>query len=195
MMIRRIAKWLAVSVVTLVGMMGQAHAQEPYLGEVRCFAFNFVPTGWVAANGQLMSINQNVALFSLLGTYYGGDGRQTFALPDLRNRSVLHTDGSQIPFAQAGGAASAQIGVANLPPHTHNFAVLGSNNDASSITPAGKVPAAKARTTLYTDPANVVTMANGTTASTGSGVPLPTQSPYLAMTCAIAVQGIFPSRN
>lgn len=185
---------IAVSLV--LGLFsGAAKAQEPYLGEIRCFAFNFVPNGWFAADGQLLPISQYTALFALVGTMYGGNGTTNFALPDLRGRALIHTDGNNYQVGQTGGAATATIGVANLPPHSHNFATLGSNNDANSVSPAGKVAAAKARTTLYTDPANVVTMAAGTTSATGSGVPLPTMSPYLTGTCAIAYAGIFPSRN
>jgi microcystin-dependent protein len=179
---------------------GQAHAQaEPYLGQIACFGFDFAPRGWLPADGRLMSISQNTALFSLLGTYYGGNGVNTFALPDLRGRVVigagqspgqsLHTQG------EAGGAESVNLTVKNLPPHAHTVAPAGSSGDATDISPAGKAPATKARTTLYGNPTPGTNLAATTTSSVGSGTPVTTLPPYLAMNCAIAVTGIFPSRD
>ena len=98
-------------------------------------------------------------------------------------------------MGQTGGAEQVQLSVANLPPHSHNFAPLGSTNDANSISPAGAVASSKARTTLYTSPTNIVAMATGTTGTTGSGTPVTTVPPYLTVSCAIALEGIYPSRN
>jgi microcystin-dependent protein len=174
-------------------------AQTPYLGEIRCFAFNFAPQGWAQLNGQILSISEYAALFALLGTTYGGDGRQTFALPNMQGR-FLNSQGqssgtSLYVMGQVGGSEQVPLSVANLPPHSHNFAPLGSNNDATSISPAGAVASSKARTTLYTAPANIVPMAAGATSATGGGVPVATEPPYLTVNCAIALEGIFPSQN
>lgn len=186
---------------TSIGAHAQANA--PYLGQIMCAPYNFVPAGWAVAAGQLMAISQNTALFSLLGTMYGGNGTTTFALPDLRGRFImsstdlggaspgsgLHSTGEQ------GGSDTHTITTSEIPPHTHVVAPLGSTNDASSISPAGKAPASKARTTLYADPTPGTTMAATTTSATGGGQPIQTLPPYTTINCFIALQGVFPSRN
>ncbi|MCU6432968.1 tail fiber protein [Undibacterium sp. Jales W-56] len=172
---------------------------DPFLGEIRCFAFNFAPKGWAPLNGQLLSISQNTALFALLGTQFGGNGTNNFALPDMRSRSLVDMGQgpglSSYAMGQTSGAETASLNVANMPAHTHMVAPLGSNNDANSVSPSGKVPAAKARTTLYTDPLNVVSMAGTQTSSTGGGQAFDIRSPTLTVNCAIALSGIFPSQN
>jgi len=179
---------------------GQAHAQaEPFLGQITCFGFNFVPRGWLPADGRLMSISQNPALFSLLGTMYGGNGQTNFALPNLQGRVVLGAgqtpSGQQYVWGQTGGAEAVNLSVNNLPPHAHTVAPAGSSGDATDISPAGKAPATKARTTLYGNPTPGTNLAATSTSSVGSGTPVPTLPPYVAMTCAIAVTGIFPARD
>lgn len=176
-----------------------AAQSDPFIGQIMCAGFNFEPRGWARLDGQLLSIAQNTALFSLLGTNFGGDGRVTFGLPDMRGRTLIH-DGqgpglSQHFIGEMGGTESNTLATSNLPAHAHSFAPLGSNNDANSVSPAGKVAASKARTTLYTDALNLTPMAAGTTGSTGSNVPVNNMQPYLAINCFIALQGIFPSRN
>lgn len=176
-----------------------ASAQSnPYIGQIMCGGWNFAPRGWALMNGQLMSIAQNTALFALLGTTYGGDGRSTFGLPDMRGRVLMHVGQgpglSDRVLGEQSGTEQNTLVVANLPPHAHSVAPLGSNNDATSVSPAGKVPAAKARTTLYTDPTNLVSEAPTTTSATGSGVPVNNMPPYLTFTCVIATEGVFPSR-
>ncbi|PRC92977.1 phage tail protein [Solimicrobium silvestre] len=193
----------ALAVASLSALLGlsalPASAQTPYLGEIKCFGYNFVPQGWAALNGQLMSIAQNTALFSLLGTQFGGDGIQTFALPDMQGRTLIEVGNgaglSSHVVGESAGNETTGLTIANLPPHTHTFAPLGSTNDASSVSPAGQVASSKARTTLYTSPSGIVTMASGVTSATGSGVPINNMQPYLAVTCAIALQGIYPSRD
>jgi len=176
-----------------------AHAQaEPFLGQIMCAGFNFAPRGWAFADGRLLPIATNTALFSLLGTSYGGDGRTTFALPDLRGRvamgagqgpgTSLHSLGEQ------GGNETQQITVNQLPPHSHNVLPQASSLDANSISPSNKVPATKARTTLYADPTPGTTMAPSTTTPTGSGQPISVMQPYTTFSCFIATEGIFPSR-
>lgn len=172
---------------------------EPFIGQIMCAGFNFAPRGWAELNGQLLAISQNTALFALLGTIYGGDGRTTFALPDMRGRTLLHAGQgpglSNRDQGEVAGSETNTLATANLPPHAHSFAPLGSSNDASSVSPAGKVAASKARTTLYTDPSSIVAMATGTTGASGSGVPVNNMQPYLTVKCFIALQGIFPSRD
>lgn len=176
-----------------------AAQSEPFLGQIMCAGFNFAPNGWAMLNGQLLPINQNQALFALLGTMYGGDGRTTFALPDMRGRMLLGAgDGPGLTPRQqgeTGGSETTTLSVANLPPHSHYFAPLASGNDATSVSPSGKVPATKARTTLYADPVNVVAQAAGTTGYSGGGQPFANMQPYLTVNCFIATQGVFPSRQ
>jgi len=172
---------------------------EPLLGQIMCGGWNFVPRGWAALDGQLMSIAQNTALFSLLGTTYGGDGRTTFALPDMRGRFPMHVGmGPGLTnrnLGESSGSETNTLTTAQLPAHAHVVSPLGSNNDANSVSPAGKVPAAKARTTLYTDPSNLVAEAAAVTSAVGGGQPVNNMPPYVTFTCVIAVEGIFPSRN
>jgi microcystin-dependent protein len=176
-----------------------AQAQQAYLGEIRCFGFNFVPVGWLVADGSLLPISQFTALFSLLGTTYGGDGQSTFALPDLRGRSIVATGNgpglAPVGLGDRAGAETLSLSLANLPPHAHTVSPPASNSDASAISPAGNVPVTKARTTLYAQPSNLTNEAPHSTSVAGSGQPAPIRSPYLALTCGIAISGLYPSRN
>lgn len=187
--------------VALAGMQAlpAAAQSEPYIGQIMCAGFNFAPRGWAELDGQLISISQNTALFSLLGTQYGGNGQTTFALPDMRGRTLIHAGqgpglSGRVQGESAGSEANT-LAVANLPPHAHGFAPLGSTNDATSVSPAGKVAASKARTTLYAEPSNVVAQAPSVTGTAGNGVPVNNMQPYLAVKCFIALQGVFPPRD
>jgi microcystin-dependent protein len=183
----------AGSLFAAVGLMNafSAQAQEAFVGEIRTFGFNFCPIGWALTNGQLLPISQNVALFSLLGTQFGGDGQVTFALPDLRGRVVIGAGQgpglSNYFIGQQGGEETHTLTVAEMPSHAH--AVQGvsagqsetaraANNDHNSVTVQSTVP-------------------NGTesTGNTGGSQPHNNLQPYLAMTTCIATQGIFPARN
>jgi len=166
---------------------------EPFLGEIRLVSFNFPPKGWALCNGQYLPINQNQALFSLLGTMYGGNGQTNFALPDLRGRSAVHF-GSEIWIGESGGAASHTLTASQMPAHGH--AVNMSNAIATSATPTGAVIGKKGRLgrDLYGNFANPVTMANSTTAAGGSQ-PHENTQPYLGLVAVIALQGIFPSQT
>lgn len=188
----------AIAALTGLQSMPVAAQSDPFIGQIMCAGFNFAPRGWARLDGQLLPINQNQALFSLLGTNYGGNGQTTFALPDLRGRTLIH-DGqgsglSARQLGERGGSEAAPLTAANLPPHSHQVAPLGSNNDATSVSPSGKVAASKARTTLYADPVSTVSMAPTTTSSVGGGVPVDKMPPFLAINCFIALEGIFPSR-
>jgi microcystin-dependent protein len=198
----RVTRSLAFALVLAAGiaLSGSASAQsEPFLGEIRCFGFNFAPRGWLPAEGQIMAIAPNTALFSLLGTTYGGDGQTTFALPDLRGRSIVGVDQgpglTPIEIGEFGGAEATTLSTAQLPAHTHVVTPQGGAGDATLVSPAGAVPATKARTTLYAPGPGSVPMAPTATSSTGGSQPVPIRSPYLGMNCDIAVEGIYPSRN
>lgn len=192
---------LALSAVALSALSSfNAHAQaDPFLGQITCFGFNFAPRGWMLAQGQLLPISQNQALFSLLGTTYGGNGQTTFALPNLQGRVVIGA--GQAPgltphtLGEMGGTETTTLTVNQLPAHTHTVAPVGSTADASSISPAGKAPASKARTTLYADATPGTNLAASVSSSVGGGQPVPIVQPYVALNCAIAVQGIFPARD
>lgn len=191
---------LATAVVaSLGGFATAASAQvEPFIGEIRCAGFNFAPNGWAELNGQLIPIATNTALFSLLGTTYGGDGRVTFGLPDMRGRVLMHAGLgpglSNRNQGEVGGTENQTIGIANMPAHTHQVAPLGSGSDATAVSPAGAMPASKARTTLYTTNGPAVPMATTTTSSAGGGSPMSNMQPYVVVKCFMATQGIFPSR-
>lgn len=200
-MLKTTHRTIALVILALAGAQAlpAAAQSEPFIGQTMCAGFNYAPRGWMEMNGQTLSIAQNQALFALLGTMYGGNGQTTFALPDMRGRTMLHAgQGPGLSPRQQGDADGTEVislTGANLPPHAHNFAPLASTNDATSITPAGKVPAAKARTTLYTEPANLVAEATGVTSTAGGGLPVNNMQPSVTLKCFIAIQGIFPSRD
>jgi microcystin-dependent protein len=165
---------------------------EPFLSEIRIMSFNFAPRGWALCNGQLLPINQNQALFSLLGTTYGGNGQTTFALPDLRGKTTIHT-GGQIGalLGQVGGEASHTLTNSEMPAHTH--AAQGSNNNGDNVVPTGNVFGVVAG--LY-GPANSVTsLQPGSITNVGGSQPHENRQPFLTLSFCIALQGIFPSRN
>ncbi|NVD70704.1 phage tail protein [Duganella sp. BJB1802] len=166
---------------------------DPYLGEIRIMAFNFVPRGWARCDGQILSIQQNQALFSLLGTNYGGDGIRTFALPDLRGRIPLHANGASYWLGQAGGEDAHTLTNAEMPAHSH--ALQGSGAPAVTGAPANAVLGTKGR--LGRDlmgPANS-TLAPAALSVAGGNQPHENMQPYLPLTFAIALTGIFPPRN
>ena len=188
-----------------IGFSQPAHAAEPFIGQIDTFGFNFPPRGWAHCDGQLLAISQNNALFALLGTTYGGDGRTTFGLPDLRGRTAIHPGtGPGLPtvtWGQRGGAASRVITVANLPAHNHaaSAAVHATNTRGNSADPTGHIHASKPRTNIYSDAAPDVTMSPSaitvTTANTGGGQALDIRDPFLGVHHSIALVGLFPSRN
>lgn len=168
---------------------------NPYLGEIRLLAFNFAPRGWHMCDGSLVAISQNAALFSLLGTQYGGDGQRTFALPDLRGRVPIHF-GPTFSQGEQYGVENVGLVLSEMPAHNHTF----SGTKATGLLPAptGGMLAQSSPTTSFhyaTDAA--VTPLNPTSVGlmTGGGVPHANMQPYLVMTYCIAVLGTFPSRN
>lgn len=164
---------------------------EPFLSEIKIFSFNFAPKGWALCNGQLMPINQNQALFSLLGTTYGGDGRTTFALPNLQGKVPIHT-GSGFSLGQSGGEQNHTLQVSELPSHTH--VAKASANPASTSDPTGNFWADGGKN-AYTPDAPTTTLASSAIASTGGSQPHDNMSPYLTLNLCIALTGIFPSQN
>jgi microcystin-dependent protein len=173
---------------------------DPFVAEIRMFAGNFAPTGWALCNGQILPIAQNTALFSLLGTTYGGDGRTTFALPDLRDRAPMQS--GQGPglsdrfLGEEGGQSTVTLLDSQMPIHNHAATIVATaattgdpqNNGAQ---PAGPVTLAVASTPVYSPVQNFVAMGD----QTGGGLPHENRQPYLALTFIIALQGVFPPRS
>lgn len=162
---------------------------EPFLAEIRLTAFGFPPKGWARCDGQLLPINQNQALFSLLGTVYGGDGRTTFALPDLRGRVPVHT-GEGFGLGQSGGQESHTLTLAELAPHTHPVRAAA----ASDRSNPGSARWATTDAPHYGATPQAV-MADGLVGATGGTQPHPNMSPYAAVQAVIALVGIFPARE
>ena len=166
----------------------------PYLAEIRLTSFAFAPKGWALCNGQLLPINQNQALFALLGTQYGGNGTTTFALPNLQGRMPMHFSNAHA-IGQSGGEEGHALTPAEMPAHVH--ALRASGKAAASSSPNGGVLAAPARggTPAYAAPTNLVALNPAAVTATGGGQPHENRPPWLAVNFIIALQGIFPSRN
>lgn len=162
----------------------------PFLGEIKIVSFAFAPKGWALCNGQLLPINQNQALFSLLGTMYGGDGRTTFALPNLQGRVPFHF-GNGFTLGQSGGEQAHTLSIPELPAHTHS--PVGSSAGPSAASPAGNVWASQAGGG-YAGSSDTA-MNPGSITNTGGSQPHDNMSPYLVLNFCIALQGIFPSQN
>lgn len=166
---------------------------EPFLSEIRIFSFGFPPKGWALCNGQLMPINQNQALFSLLGTTYGGDGRVNFGLPNLQGNAPVHFGGGFV-LGQRGGEQAHTLSIAEIPTHTH--AANAANTAPSSGSPnGGKVLSQSAGSNLYTTASNLVAMAPNTLGTTGGSQAHLNMQPFLVLNFSIALQGIFPSQS
>lgn len=164
---------------------------EPFLSEIRLMSFVFAPQGWALCNGQLLPINQNQALFSLLGTTFGGDGRVNFALPDLRGRVPIHT-GSGHTLGERGGEQAHTLSVAEIPTHVHvasaTSAVATTNLPAPTLLLAQSTAA-----NLYGPASNLVAMAPAAIANVGGSQAHLNMQPFLTLSFCIALQGIFPS--
>jgi microcystin-dependent protein len=166
---------------------------DPFIGEIKMVGFNFPPRGWALCNGQLLTIAQNTALFALLGTTYGGNGLTTFGLPNLQDRTPVHP-GMGHTLGEMGGAQTHTLTAAQI---GHGHVLKASNNQASTTSPAGNVLAAKRRggTNIYRAGADVALDASTVSASAGAGGPHNNLQPYLGIYFAIALEGVFPSRN
>lgn len=164
---------------------------EPFLSEIKIVSFNFAPKGWAMCNGQVLPINQNQALFSLLGTTYGGNGQTTFALPNLRGQVPIHMDNSHT-LGEAAGTTSVTVNLQQLPTHLHVAQAFSQNGDVA--VPGGAVLGTV--NNLYNAPgANLVSLNPGTVTNIGGSQPHNNMMPYLVLNFIIALQGIFPSRN
>lgn len=167
------------------------NAAEPFVGEIGIVAFDFAPVGWALCNGQLLPISQNTALFSLLGTYYGGNGLSNFALPDLRGRLPLHYGGAYL-LGQAGGEEAHVLTATEMPAHAH--ALLADPSNGTSDDPGGH--------SLARNPAGIpafganaaAPMHGGAIGAAGAGQPHNNMPPFLTLNFIIALQGIYPSR-
>jgi microcystin-dependent protein len=165
---------------------------EPFLAEIRIVGFNFPPRGWAFCDGQILPINQNQSLYSLLGTTYGGDGRTSFALPDLRGRTPIHV-GSGHTLGQKAGGETHILSESEIPMHTHTAQAT---SDLGNIPiPTNNVLANSAPSELYHGASNLTDMRAGTIANAGGGQGHNNMQPFLALNFCIALQGLFPPRN
>jgi microcystin-dependent protein len=180
---------------------------EPFLGELKIISWNFPPKGWAFANGQVLPINQNQALFSILGTTYGGNGQTTFALPNLQGRMPVHV-GNGISLGESAGQTAHTLNISEMPAHNHllqadNATPGGSNSNTPD--PSGKVLGQSAGSSgtppqpfganMYSTPPANTTLNPACVAPSGGSQPHDNMSPYLVLNVIIALQGIFPSRN
>ena len=162
----------------------------PFLAEIKIISFNFPPKGWAFCNGQLLPINQNQALFSLLGTTYGGNGQTTFALPDLRGRVPAHT-GNGVTLGERAGEENHTLTVSEMPGHIH--LAQASSQTANAATPTANVLAQSGQ--IYGSASSLVAMRNTSIAPVGGSQPHVNMQPFTVLNFAIALQGIFPSPN
>lgn len=165
---------------------------EPFLSEVRIMSFVFPPRGWALCNGQLLPINQNQALFALLGTTFGGDGRVNFALPDLRARTPIHV-GSGHTLGERGGEQAHTLSIAEIPSHTH--VVNGTSAIGTQLIPATNLLAVNNVPAYHAPDSAIAAMSDGTLANVGGSQPHLNLQPFLTLSFCIALQGIFPSPN
>ena len=164
---------------------------EPFLSEIRIFSFNFAPRGWATCDGQLLPINQNQALFSLLGTTYGGDGRTTFALPNLQSRTPIHV-GSGHTLGERGGEEAHTLSTSEIPAHVHSLAAS-STSAGGNASPSGRFLGGG--NNVYHAESNLTPLASGSIANAGGSQAHLNMQPFLTLNFCIALQGIFPSRN
>jgi microcystin-dependent protein len=165
---------------------------EPFLSEIRIMSFVFAPKGWAQCNGQLLPINQNQALFSLLGTTFGGDGRVNFALPNLQGRVPIHV-GQSHTLGERGGEQAHTLSTAELPTHTH--IAQASSAAGNAFVPTSNLLAKVQGVDIYQQPTNLVSMSPSTIANVGGSQAHLNMQPFLTLNFSIALQGIFPSQT
>ena len=188
-------KNLLIMAMLIVLSTKKSYSQDPFIGEIRIFAGNFAPKGWAFCSGQILPISQNTALFSLLGTTYGGNGSSTFALPNLNGRVPIHPSQgpglSYYDLGEVGGSETVTLTTANLPAHNHT--IPASTISGTTSVPTNAVPANTLNTDKeYASSSNTTMMETG---SAGSDVPVNIQQPYISLNYIIALQGVFPPRN
>jgi microcystin-dependent protein len=166
----------------------------PYVGEIRMFAGNFSPAGWLFCEGQLLSVDDNLTLFQLIGTTYGGDGENTFGLPDLRGRIPVHF-GDGYSMAETFGTETVTLTTAQIPSHSHSFLVSSSNGGVTN--PSGSLLARNAATDGYSDDisAGLVALNPNSISSTGGSQPHNNMAPFICVSFIISLYGIFPSET
>jgi len=180
----------------VLGWSVPAAASEPFIGTIKYFAFNFTPSGWAFCDGQILLISQNEALFSLIGTTYGGDGRVTFALPDMRGRFPIHQgQGADLTNRRIGQKGGQEQVTLNTNQVGHRHALRGSAAAGNQSTPTGGSLAQDGADTAYKNQAPNVTMHAGSIGSTGGGQAHDNMPPFLGVYCNIALVGVFPSRS
>ncbi|QOC22934.1 phage tail protein [Wenzhouxiangella sp. AB-CW3] len=165
---------------------------EPFLSEIRMMSFSFPPKGWALCNGQVLPINQNQALFALLGTTFGGDGQTNFALPDYRGRAPVHV-GNGHALGERGGEQAHALSVSEMPIHHHTLQATA--DDADQSMPTGNLFARQAPDNAYVAPGSLGAMNDASISNAGDSQPHLNMQPYLTVSFCIAVQGIFPSPN
>ncbi|MGR9107355.1 MAG: phage tail protein [Gammaproteobacteria bacterium] len=170
---------------------------EPFLAEVRMVGFDFAPRGWAFCDGQILPINQNQSLYSLLGTTYGGDGRTSFALPDLRGRTPIHFGsngaGQTHDLGQKSGEETHTLTVNEIPQHSHSLNA--SSSDGDTLNTTGSVLARQVGGIYEQNATNLTALQNGTLANSGGGQAHDNMQPYITLNFCIALMGLFPSRN
>lgn len=165
---------------------------EPFLAEIRIVGFNFAPRGWALCDGQILPINQNQSLYALLGPTYGGNGQNTFALPDLRGRVPIHV-GSIHPIGEKAGEETHTLVENEMPQHTHQLQAV--NDENNTPIPEGSHLALSTPAEFYNAPGTLVNLSSNSVAQVGGGLAHNNMQPYLALNFCIALQGVFPSRN
>ncbi|OCA79621.1 phage tail protein [Chryseobacterium contaminans] len=177
----------------------KAQGSEPFLGQIAFVPYNFAPQGWAECNGQIMSIAQNTALFSLLGTTYGGNGTTTFALPDMRGKVLIHNGqnpgtGTTYILGETGGVENVTLTVSQMPAHNHTVNAV--TAEGNQNVPTGSLPAnTKVLDKEYSDAPADTTMKSTMVNPTGGNQPHENRQPYITLKCIIALSGIFPSHS
>ena len=172
---------------------------DPFVGEIRLFGCNFPPTGWALCNGQLLPLSQNTALFSLLGTYYGGDGRSTFALPDLQGAAPMHS--GQGPglsghfLGESGGSSTVTLLASEIPAHSHALLATSTPGEVSTPTATTALARSTGKAAYHAADGNQVAMHPQLLAPAGASLPHNNLMPYLVLTFCIALQGVYPPRS
>ena len=174
-----------------------AAGSEPFVGQIQYFPYNFARRNWSFCNGQLVQVAQNTALFSLLGTTFGGDGRTTFGLPDMRGRAPIHPGQgpglTRYRWGEKSGVETVTLTSNEVPSHSHTL--FGTNGRGNQTSPAGGALARDGRDQTYRNEAPDTDLIAGSIASSGGGQPHNNMPPYLALNCNIAMLGVYPSRN
>jgi microcystin-dependent protein len=169
---------------------------DPFVAEIRIFGFNFAPKGWAFCDGQILPLSQNTALFSLLGTTYGGDGKSNFALPDMQGNAPMHPDQGQglslHDLGEEGGSQFVTLLESEIPAHSHNF--FGSQGDGLSRQPSANLVANMIGVNGYASPGSLVSMNFNALSPAGGSLPHNNMMPYLTLNFCIALQGVFPPR-